>query len=369
MKGHRESSRPGIRASAVGSPTESVRDLAKGKESEELALLEAELKRAGGFQSGQLADAESIHRVALGVENVLNKDATYFLRTPADAPLAPAALPPQASYHATADTRIPSAPPAGVSAKQEGAPGRTLGEAVPVLVRGVRQEKNLDLQVRCGETLARMGPLAWKAVPALTETLRNTNDPRQQQVVVNVLRQLGPAARSAAPLLENLASDGTVEVRRDAGVALRTICVPAWVGVKDTAQVLGERTRARVNARSLDLSRKHHFQFVAETVRSLPNGRDRIRPVVNDGTQQALSELACKRCQEAGAERDLFVLICKDPPTVHVTLGQDARAKASPRLTEQAVCELLESYVWRNDEDSGLEAAVRFVEQTLVPGK
>jgi hypothetical protein len=240
---------------------------------------------------------------------------------------------------------------------------------VSVLVYGLKQEDRPDLQVRCGDALGRMGPLAWKAVPELTDTLRKTRSPRQQRVVVGVLKQFGRAARPAAPVLENLAAAGPAEVRGEAREALRSICVPAWLGVNDTARVLSERSRRRVNERSLELARKHHFQFVAETVPSLPQAPAGIKLVSADGAQRALADLASKRCRAAGAERGLFVLICNDPPAVHVTLGQDARAQASPRLTEQAVSELIQTHLKRKDQEKGLEEAVGFVEQALASGK
>ena len=79
--------------------------------------------------------------------------------------------------------------------------------------------------------------------------------------------------------------------------------------------------------------------------------------------EQVIARWAEVRRHQVGAEDGVYFLICQNPPTVHVALGKDLKAKVPSRLTEQSLSGLLRTHL--QDKDKGLEKAVRLVEHEL----
>lgn len=259
-----------------------------------------------------------------------------------------------------AKSKVVGTAPAGGHAKKDADRKSELGRAVPYLVQGVLQEKELALQDRCGRALSRMAPVARDAVPALTKQLGRSRCLEQQQVVVEVLKNFGPAAREAAPVLAELAANGAATLKPRAEEALRYICPPRWLGVQDSANVLTAQTCQFVNQQARVLAQKHHFAFVAETVSRLPADArwDKAK------LRQVLTDLALKRCRDANAERGVYVLICPESQTVEVTLNRNLQGKDA-RLTTEAVRNVIQNGLRQNNLKQGLEDAVRLVDKEL----
>jgi hypothetical protein len=258
----------------------------------------------------------------------------------------------------------PESRPLAVPVRGERA-GRVLDQAALVLADGLARDNRPRMQARYRQALTVMGS-------RLGETLQQTTDPCQQRRLVQALRQLGPRARSVVPQLEQLAQSGPPEVRQEAQDALCCICVPQWVGVRDTARVLPEAACKEANNRFEALARKHQVYFVAETVRSLPSKqKESYFRTPKARRSQALAEIARQRSQEIGAERSVFVLISADPPDVHVTLGPDARARLAPKVTDRAMTEVIQKGMLGRDKapDQGLAEAVRYIEANLAPAR
>jgi len=148
-------------------------------------------------------------------------------------------------------------------------------------------------------------------------------------------------------------------------MALKADSAPAHAlaGVNDAGNVLAEQSRRDLNQRIQTLCRKHHFYFVAETVASLPDDRKHSCPVAKDVKQdQTVAQWGELRRRQVGAENGLYLLICQDPPAVHIALGQDARTRVRPQMTEQLNRWL---HIHLRDKDKGLEKAVNLVEHEL----
>jgi len=254
-----------------------------------------------------------------------------------------------------------------VTAAPRPQPERVLADAAMVLSRGLEQDNRPELQQQCCDALVRMGPVA---VPALEETLKNARSPRHKQVALQVLKQMGPVAQRAAPTMAWVANNGPMPVRGQAEQAFRFVYLPCGsAGVNDVDRVLADRSRQHLNQYIQAVCRKHHVRFVAETVRRLPDDTERVVTAkilpVAEGVkrEQVIARWAEVRRRQVGAEDGVYFLICQDPPTVHVALGKDVKAKVPPRLTEQSLSALLRTHL--QDKDKGLEKAVRLVEHEL----
>jgi len=316
-----------------------------------LAQLTTKLEKAR-----QRRSEESINEVALGVETYLAKASPYFYTNPADAQAKILPAPPPGG---NGEVGVPFHNP--VAKDKPLRPDEVLAASARLLAEGLEHETTPDVQQRYCDTLARMGPYA---VPALEHSVKHARNLRQQQAAVSVLKQMGPAARKAAPTLEWLVGNGPVPVRGEAEEALRCIAVCAdGAGVNDIGQVLAEPSRRHLNQRIQTLCRKHHFHFVAETIASLPDDRKRSIPVVEDRKRdRAVAQWSKQRSQQVGAENGLYLLICQDPPTVQIVLGEGARTRVRPQMTEQLNRWL---QIHLRDKDRGLEKAVNLVEHEL----
>jgi len=210
-------------------------------------------------------------------------------------------------------------------------PARVLEEAARVLEYGLEQDDRPELQQKCCEALAK----------------------------------LGPVAQRAAPTLKRVPNKAPLPVCDRAEEALRFVDLPCGTaGVNDIAHVLADTSCQRVDRHIQKLCRKHHLCFVAETVRSLPDDATKILPVVEEAKREQVARWAEVRRRQVGAQDGVYFLICQNPPTVHVALGKDVKAKVLPsRLTEQSLRGLL--YAHRHDKDKGLEKAVLLVEHEL----
>ncbi len=325
----------------------------------EVLALQSELGRIRRTPPSRPVSRESISRVAQHVEKLL--ESPYAVHTGA----ALVAKEPSRSVKPPSDVVAMKMANDGPAA----APVHALREAVPYLVSGLQRDQEPKLQEQCGNVLARLGVVAPTAVPHLADALKQARSPRQQQIVVNVLKQLGPAAREAVPALQTVATDGPAEVRRDAEEALRCVCVPKWVGIRDQAGLFAVEARRRVDKQLRELSARHNVAFVAETVRSLrPPVKAKFVAATPAERAKVLAEAAGPRVREAGAERGVYFLICSDPPVVHVNLGDDARAKLAPRA-EPYTLSFSEAAFAGKDEAKNLEEAVRLVEEALAPKK
>src|SRR5262249_11339828 len=148
----------------------------------------------------------------------------------------------------------------------------------------------------------RMGDAARPAVPALTRTLRCACCPKQQQALVEVLKELGPNARIAAADLQELALKGRAEIRGIAQEALGYVRRPDWIGVRGSAGILSEKVREDLNVGLAKLSDKHHVVIVAETVSSLPPAE--MKQVESFGKAKEMVHAAAdRRCREVGADQ------------------------------------------------------------------
>jgi hypothetical protein len=292
-----------------------------------LALLVSSLEKAQQHRSD-----ESIKEVALGVESYLTRvsSETDARTTSFAVPSAVAADPvPGARTFAAARTTVRS-----FAAKKTtgGQPAQVLEEAARVLAYGLERDDRPELQQKCCEALVKLGPVAQRAAPKLQRVARNASLP----------------------------------VRGQAETALRFVNLPCGsAGVNDIAEVLADQPRQRVDRHIQRLCRKYHLCFVAETVRCVPDETTKIVPVVEEGTrEQAIARWAEVRRRQVGAQDGIYLLLCEDPPTVHVALGKDVKAKVLPsRLTEQSLRGVLCTH--RHDKDKGLEKAVLLVEHEL----
>src|SRR5262249_25598908 len=219
-----------------------------------------------------------------------------------------------------------------------------------------------ELRQQCCETLARLGPVA---VAALEDTLKKSRNPRYQQVAIKTLKQMGPIARKATPTLARFANSDYQTVREEAQEALRFVTIPDdRVCVNDVGGVLAYQSRKQLDQRIQALCQKHHFQFFAETVRTLPDDRAYRLPVSEKARrQEAVARWAEVRRRQVGAENGVYLLICEDPPAVHVAFGPDVKAKAPSRLSEQSLRGVLRTHL--HNKEKGLEKAVELVADEL----
>jgi hypothetical protein len=89
-----------------------------------------------------------------------------------------------------------------------------LDELVRIWQNGTWERSN------AAEALKKLGPLAAKAVPVLTEAVRGKDDPRRRSAI-DILGALGPAAREALPALRALDAPPSPE---DLRMAVREAC-------------------------------------------------------------------------------------------------------------------------------------------------
>jgi len=251
--------------------------------------------------------------------------------------------------------------------------GRILNNSLPYLLDGVKQQSNRTLQQRSANALGRMGSYAAPVVPQLAETLRRSECPIQQTVLTEVFKNLGPEARPAAKDLEYVAGKCCKQVQPHAQEAPAAVRMPDWIGVRDNARVLDEKVKHRVNQRIRELARVHHVQVVAETVSKLPDSTMDTYFAYKGENQRAayLSDVARKRSHDVGADRGVYLLICMDPPSVQVALGDQSNAgKPAASLAINAARDRLEKSVRTKEPGQGydkdIEEVVRSIEQALA---
>jgi HEAT repeat protein len=92
--------------------------------------------------------------------------------------------------------------------------GKTVAEFEAILRTG-----DATTQAQAALGLAKLGPVAAGATPALVEALSNPNQLVRQNAAL-ALGEIGPEAKSAVPALTTALSDSTWEVRRAAAVSL-----------------------------------------------------------------------------------------------------------------------------------------------------
>jgi HEAT repeat protein len=95
-------------------------------------------------------------------------------------------------------------------------------EAVPVLVEHLRKAEHADIRSRLAHALARIGPGASAAVPALGEALGDP-DADVREAAAYALSTVGPAAREAEHALRLALNDADPKVRFRASKALQKL--------------------------------------------------------------------------------------------------------------------------------------------------
>lgn len=98
-------------------------------------------------------------------------------------------------------------------------------------------DEDRSVRLKSVVALARIGPDAKAAVPALTEALKN-RDPDLREEAAKALGHIGPDAKTAVPVLIRALKDKVDGVRRDAVVALGCIGPDAKAAVPELAEAL-----------------------------------------------------------------------------------------------------------------------------------
>ena len=276
---------------------------------------------------------EEIARVADWVEPRLRRDVrSSMVKTSAPAGLSggmKTAAPARGHFFASKDNRATPA---------------DLKRATPYLALGLCQDARPILRDRCGRALLRLAPYAGEAVPLLKQALQQPCSAKQRKIIVEVLKNLGPAANDAAPVLATLAERGPADLRAEAREAL--CCVS--VGVHDQAHVLSPAACRRLNAHAARLSQRRLY-FTTQTYRRKPSRRTQTYSFQN------LPANCCGVC----------VAICAESQAVEVTLTPDLAGK-DPRLNARSLQKLIQKHLRDRTPEKGLEEAVTLLEQTMA---
>jgi hypothetical protein len=104
--------------------------------------------------------------------------------------------------------------------------GPSAKEAVPALIAAFRRAQFADAMRATGRALAKIGTDAKPAVPVLIERLKGGPIVQERIAIIESLGDFGPTAKEAVPLLNILFRNSLGEERRAVQAALRKIQTP-----------------------------------------------------------------------------------------------------------------------------------------------
>lgn len=245
---------------------------------------------------------------------------------------------------------------------------------VPVLVAGLRSAKTSAERQRFAHALGALGPTAADAVADLKSALEAKDTPNEERVVVVwALGQMGAASRPALPVLLDSLQGNCPELKQAAGEALVKLSPYARQDVLANAkkEPLPQDVLARIQGpegssglndacscccpqvlhetqRQIQLlARRHHVELFAETI---PGAADKSAPAVADRAKETPTN-------------GIYILICKEPPSVQVVVSEALRKKGFTLECQKELNRLVEEGVRKRDFDGSLLQAVRYVAQ------
>lgn len=224
------------------------------------------------------------------------------------------------------------------------APGggtKSVHRTVPLVadhVRGVPSQSNFSGNGQ---------PWVRKALPYVIEGFQQTDKPELRNRSAWALTQICPTVE------KELSRKQRYQYRQALTYYQKNL--PRWTGIRDHASLLSKDTHKRLHAQLHQLSKQYKTQIVAETVASLDKDEQAIYSRLNPQQKERyLDAWARRRARAVGAHRGVFVMVCMNPPTIQVTIGNPSEKNRQAMMMQYSSL----SELWSGINTRGAETAL-----------
>jgi uncharacterized membrane protein YgcG len=135
--------------------------------------------------------------------------------------------------------------------------------------------------------------------------------------------------------------------------------------IKDTAGLFSSAAIQSAQKEIASIREQYARNLLIETYSTIPTGRGTL-PEHTDAEARArfFAGWAAERMRQFDCQ-DIFVLICKDPLHVEVSVGQEMAARSFPAASRDGLRDALAIALQKKDYDLALREGVQFVHQKL----
>jgi uncharacterized membrane protein YgcG len=144
-------------------------------------------------------------------------------------------------------------------------------------------------------------------------------------------------------------------------LALSRPVMAAKAEVVDNAGFFSADAVSQANQKLAEIDQKYGKQMRVETFGTIP---DDLRGQYSDANKRAFFEKWARQRAQAAGIRGVFVLICKDPPSLHVIVGDETRRSGAFAEADR-MTQMLASAFRQKNYDKGLNDAIELFRSAL----